>query len=63
MDQTYEICRIWWEMHVGKSTWDYAGSDATNFADAPKASGKHGATTENTKDTLILLPKTVLMEF
>jgi hypothetical protein len=22
---------------------------ATNFADAPKASGKHGATTENTK--------------
>ena len=41
---------IWWEMHVGKSTWDYAGSqNATNFADAPKASGKHGATTENTK--------------
>jgi glucan 1,4-alpha-glucosidase len=27
---------IWWEMHVGKSTWD-------------KASGKHGATTEHTK--------------
>ena len=41
---------IWWEMHVGNSTWDYAGSqNATNFADAPKASGKHGATTENTK--------------
>ena len=41
---------IWWEMHVGKSTWDYTGSqNATNFADAPKASGKHGATTENTK--------------
>ncbi|TDD77337.1 glycoside hydrolase family 97 protein [Flavobacterium caseinilyticum] len=41
---------IWWEMHVGKSTWDYAGSqNATNFANAPKASGKHGATTENTK--------------
>ncbi|MFV8361331.1 glycoside hydrolase family 97 protein [Flavobacterium sp. LS1P3] len=41
---------IWWEMHVGKSTWDYAGSqNATNFADAPKASGKHGANTENTK--------------
>ncbi len=27
---------IWWEMHVGKSTWQYEG-------------GKHGATTENTK--------------
>ncbi len=28
---------IWWEMHIGKSTWD-------------KASGKHGATTANAKD-------------
>lgn len=27
---------IWWEMHVGKSTWDMA-------------SGRHGATTENAK--------------
>lgn len=27
---------IWWEMHLGKSTWD-------------DASGKHGATTENAK--------------
>jgi len=27
---------IWWEMHIGKSTWDYA-------------SGKHGATTANAK--------------
>ncbi len=27
---------IWWEMHVGKSSWD-------------KAAGKHGATTENAK--------------
>ena len=27
---------IWWEMHVGKASWD-------------KASGKHGATTENAK--------------
>ena len=42
---------IWWEMHVGKSTWDYAGSqNAQNAADgALKPSGKHGATTENTK--------------
>lgn len=42
---------VWWEMHVGKSTWDYAGSqNAQNAADATLIpSGKHGATTENTK--------------
>ncbi len=42
---------IWWEMHVGKATWDYAGSqNAQNAANAElKPSGKHGATTENTK--------------
>ncbi len=41
---------IWWEMHVGKSTWDYAGTqNATNFSTKPEASGRHGATTENTK--------------
>lgn len=42
---------VWWEMHVGKSTWDYTGSqNAQNAADATLIpSGKHGATTENTK--------------
>ncbi|MEZ4908471.1 MAG: glycoside hydrolase family 97 protein [Saprospiraceae bacterium] len=42
---------IWWEMHVGKSTWDYAGSqNGDNTQDKElKPSGKHGATTENTK--------------
>ena len=42
---------VWWEMHVGKSTWDYAGSqNAQNAADGSlKPSGKHGATTENVK--------------
>ncbi len=42
---------IWWEMHIGKSTWDYAGSqNAQNAADGQlKPTGKHGATTENTK--------------
>jgi hypothetical protein len=41
---------IWWEMHVGLSTWDYAGSqNAQNAADRMIPSGKHGATTENTK--------------
>lgn len=42
---------IWWEMHVGRSTWDYAGSqNAQNAANSSLVpSGKHGATTENTK--------------
>ena len=42
---------VWWEMHIGKSTWDYAGSqNAQNAADGQlKPYGKHGATTENTK--------------
>jgi hypothetical protein len=44
---------IWWEMHVGRSTWFY--SDATNLTlkgtdwKNLKPGGKHGATTENTK--------------
>jgi len=40
---------IWWEMHVGKSTWDYAGSQNGQTLQDLKPSGKHGATTENTK--------------
>ena len=42
---------VWWEMHVGKATWDYAGSqNATNFdASNLKPTGKHGATTANVK--------------
>jgi hypothetical protein len=42
---------IWWEMHVGKSTWDYAGSQnaQNNQSGELIASGKHGATTANTK--------------
>lgn len=43
---------LWWEMHVDKSTWDYAGSGANAKKDADGnliPSGKHGATTENAK--------------
>lgn len=42
---------VWWEMHVGISTWDYAGSQNAQNAqnDELIPSGKHGATTENTK--------------
>lgn len=37
---------IWWEMHVGISSWDYAGTQAG--ADL-LPHGRHGATTENMK--------------
>lgn len=42
---------VWWEMHIGKSTWDYAGSQSganTQIADL-KPTGKHGANTQNVK--------------
>ena len=40
---------VWWEMHVGKSTWDFAGSQNAQNNGELKPSGKHGATTANTK--------------
>lgn len=42
---------IWWEMHVGTATWDYAGSQnaQNNTTDNLYPTGKHGATTANTK--------------
>ncbi len=42
---------VWWEMHVGKSTWDYAGTqNATSFDPTGlKPTGKHGANTANVK--------------
>jgi glucan 1,4-alpha-glucosidase len=43
---------IWWEMHISKSTWDYAGSqDMGSWENLSnlKPTGKHGATTANTK--------------
>ncbi len=40
---------IWWEMHLGRSTWDYAGSqDMNTFTSGAQPHGNHGATTENT---------------
>jgi glucan 1,4-alpha-glucosidase len=44
---------IWWEMHVGKSSWNYADVGnvrlgVTNWR-ALKPNGRHGATTANTK--------------
>jgi glucan 1,4-alpha-glucosidase len=47
-----KIVGIWWEMHVSKSTWDYGGTQDMgsweNLANL-KPTGKHGATTANTK--------------
>lgn len=42
---------IWWEMHLGLSTWDYEGSQSMNtFQEGGKTgAGTHGANTENAK--------------
>lgn len=40
---------IWWEMHLGKSTWDYAGTQDMNTWTGVEPHGRHGATTENAK--------------
>jgi glucan 1,4-alpha-glucosidase len=42
---------VWWEMHVGKSTWDYSGTQnaSTTTVEFAKPSGKHGANTANVK--------------
>ncbi len=41
---------IWWEMHLGKSTWDYETTQDMSTANgAKKAKGHHGATTKNAK--------------
>jgi len=44
---------IWWEMHVGYSTWNYSDLKNVKLRDMDwskvKPNGKHGATTERTK--------------
>jgi glucan 1,4-alpha-glucosidase len=43
---------VWWEMHVGRSTWDFAGTQDMNSWENlanMKPSGKHGATTARVK--------------
>ena len=37
---------VWWELHVGKSSWDYAG---TQSGSTLVPHGRHGATTTNVK--------------
>jgi hypothetical protein len=41
---------IWWEMHIGKSTWDMKGSqDMNTWTEGKSNTSKHGATTDNAK--------------
>ena len=41
---------IWWEMHIGKSTWDMEGSqDMNTWTTGQSGGSRHGATTENAK--------------
>ncbi len=41
---------IWWEMHIGKSTWDMEGSqDMNTFTLGEVGTSRHGATTANAK--------------
>ena len=41
---------IWWEMHLGISTWDYESTqDMNTFTKVKKKKGHHGATTKNAK--------------
>ncbi len=44
---------IWWEMHVGKSSWNYSDTGNLKLAETDWSkltpNGRHGATTERTK--------------
>lgn len=44
---------VWWELHVGKSTWNYSDTNNVQLASTDwkslKPNGRHGATTERTK--------------
>lgn len=42
---------VWWEMHLGKSTWDYEKTqDMNTWTEGEGSQGNHGATTENVKN-------------
>lgn len=44
---------VWWELHVGKSTWNYADTDNVKLAETDWSkltpNGRHGATTARVK--------------
>lgn len=42
---------VWWEMHLGKSSWDYGMTqDMSTWTEGGKSNGTHGATTANVKN-------------
>ncbi|MCF8302362.1 MAG: glycoside hydrolase family 97 protein [Bacteroidales bacterium] len=43
---------IWWEMHLGKSTWDMGATQDMNTVTGKKTSTTHGATTEHAKELI-----------
>lgn len=43
---------IWWDMHLGTRTWDYASTQDMSRHSGEKAHGKHGATTEYAKELI-----------
>lgn len=49
--QPMKYTGVWWEMHLGKSSWDYGMTKDKNgkWIDTGKAHGRHGATTKNVK--------------
>ena len=48
--QPMKYVGIWWEMHLGISTWDYESSQSMNtFVGGDVGKATHGATTENAK--------------
>ncbi|MFW5974717.1 MAG: glycoside hydrolase family 97 protein [Bacteroidota bacterium] len=43
---------IWWDMHLGRKTWDYAGSQDMNSYGEGESSTTHGATTEYAREMI-----------
>ena len=43
---------IWWDMHLGTKTWDFASTQDMNSISGQKPHGKHGATTEYAKELI-----------
>jgi hypothetical protein len=43
---------IWWDMHLGRKTWDYGATQDMNTYTGRKPHGKHGATTEYAKELI-----------
>jgi len=43
---------IWWDMHLGRKTWDYGATQDMNTYTGNTPHGKHGATTEYAKELI-----------